>query len=172
MSEQHDAQHGEQHVEHHGSQHGAPHQAVSSDERGQGFPQILHDRARVSTEELVRLLLTLSTAGVGVFFIALTGKSDPPLTSRQEVAVLVALVAMASATLCGMLSWFADGRRNYLWATALQTKKNLKGDPRDQLFVRRDFWLDLARRAYQLLMILFAVGIAASLCYLVCRVLN
>lgn len=164
MSEQHEPQNG--------PAHGAQHEAAASDERGQGFPQILHDRARVSTEELVRLLLTLSTAGVGVFFMALTGKSDPPLTPRQEVAVLVALVAMSAATLCGMLSWFADGRRNYLWATALQTKKNLKGDPRDKLFMRRDFWLGLARRAYQLLMILFAVGIVASLVYLVCRVLN
>lgn len=148
------------------------HDETPADARGQGFPQILHDRARVSTEELVRLLLTLSTAGVGVFFIALTGKSDPPLTPRQEVAVLVALVAMAAATLCGMLSWFADGRRNYLWATALQTKKGKEDGPRDQLFVRRDFWLALARRAYQLLMLLFGVGIVASLYYLVCRVLN
>lgn len=146
--------------------------AHDTEHRGEGFPQILHDRARVSTEELVRLLLTLSTAAVGVFFIALTGKSDPPLTPRQEVAVLVALVAMASATLCGMLSWFADGRRNYLWATALQTKKGPKDGPRDQLFVRRDFWLDLAKRAYQLLMLLFGVGIVASLIYLVCRVLK
>lgn len=148
------------------------HDETPADARGQGFPQILHDRARVSTEELVRLLLTLSTAGVGVFFIALTGKSDPPLTPRQEVAVLVALVAMAAATLFGMLSWFADGRRNYLWATALQTKKGKEDGPRDQLFVRRDFWLALARRAYQLLMLLFGVGIVASLYYLVCRVLN
>lgn len=162
----------EQHDAPHGAPHGTQHEAVPADERGQGFPQILHDRARVSTEELVRLLLTLSTAGVGVFFMALTGKTDPPLTPRQEVAVLVALVAMSAATLCGMLSWFADGRRNYLWATALQTKKHLKGDPRDQLFVRRDFWLNLARRAYQLLMVLFALGIVASLVYLVCRVLN
>ncbi|MBI3380647.1 MAG: hypothetical protein HY019_01450 [Aquabacterium sp.] len=146
--------------------------AHDTEHRGEGFPQILHDRARVSTEELVKLLLTLSTAGVGVFFIALTGKSDPPLTPRQEVVVLVALVAMSLATLCGMLSWFADGRRNYLWATALQTKKGKKDGPRDQLFVQRDFWLDVAKRAYQLLMVLFGVGIVASLYYLVCRVLH
>jgi hypothetical protein len=47
-------------------------QDKKGDERGQGFPQILHDRSRTAGTELHKLLLSLSTGGVAVYFVALT----------------------------------------------------------------------------------------------------
>jgi hypothetical protein len=67
-------------------------------ERGVGFPQVIHDRARTAATNLHKFLLSLSTGSVGIFFIAVTTKIDPQLTIYQQVAILVGLAAMGIAT--------------------------------------------------------------------------
>jgi hypothetical protein len=143
--------------------------AKQEDQRGQGFPQILHDRARGAAEELHRLLISLSTAGVGVFFVSLTGKTEPQLTLVQRVSVLVALLTMAGAALSGIVSWYSDCRRNYFWASALMAKERAE---RSKLYRQREHWLKLAHGAARCLLALFVVGILASMVYMVCRILG
>ena len=48
-----------------------------SDALGAGFAQILHDRARASSQELHTLLLSFSTGLLAVYFVALNTTKDP-----------------------------------------------------------------------------------------------
>jgi hypothetical protein len=139
------------------------------DHRGEGFPQLLHDRARTAAEELHRLLLSLSTAAVGVFFLALISKADPPLTQIQKASVLIALFAMAGAAFSGIASWYSDCRRNYFWAMALQSDEKKS---RTQLYQQRDRWLRWERFTARCLIALFIFGVLASMAYMACRVLG
>jgi len=138
-----------------------------SDNRGVGFPQILHDRSREAGQELHKLLLSLSTASLAVYFFALTTKVDPPLTRAQQITVIAGMGAMALATLAGMIDIFADCRRNFFWASALQAEDKLK---RAINYKHRDKWLAVERVSAWLLTWLFAFGIIASLVYVYFRV--
>jgi hypothetical protein len=133
------------------------------DTRGQGFPQLLHDRARAAGSELYRLLISLAIGGVGLFFLALTGKADPPLSFAQRVVVLFAVLSMAVAALSGIACLYADARRYYFWACALQATDEPK---RLQSYKERDRWHRLKRSATKGLIWLFVVGIIASAVYL------
>jgi hypothetical protein len=139
------------------------------DQRGRGFPQILHDRARAAAAELHKLLLSLSTAGVAVYFLALTGKIEPRLTTRQTAAMLVAMLALAIAALSGILCWYADCRRNYFWAVALQSDD--KPD-RSDLYRQRDRWLWIERLTANLLIGAFVTGVLVSALYIALRLLG
>lgn len=114
-------------------------QDEQDDQRGQGFPQVLHDRAREAAVELHKHLLSLAVGGVGLYFLALTGKVDPPLTPVQKVIVLFAMISWAVAALSGIISWNADCRRNFFWASALQASDREK---RTELYRQRDRWLN------------------------------
>ena len=138
-------------------------------ERGTGFPQILHDRARGAGTELRRLLISLSTGALGVYFLALTTRPDPALSVWQQAMVIVGLVAMASALGAGLLGWYSDCRRNYFWATALQANA---ANERDRLYKLRDFWLAIETWMHILIRILFAVGVGASAAYVCLRVIG
>jgi len=133
------------------------------DTRGQGFPQLLHDRARAAGSELYRLLISLAIGGVGLFFLALTGKADPPLSLAQRLVVLFAVISMAVAALSGIACLYADARRYYFWACALQATDELK---RLQSYKERDRWFRLKRFATKGLIWLFVAGILASAAYL------
>ena len=138
-----------------------------TDNHGVGFPQVLHDRSREAGQELHKLLLSLSTGSLAVYFFALTTKVDPPLTPPQQIAVIVGMCAMALATLSGMIDLFADCRRNFFWAAALQTEDKSK---RSASYKKRDKWLRAKRIAAWLLTWSFAVGIVVSLIYVCFRV--
>jgi hypothetical protein len=139
------------------------------DERGRGFPQILHDRARTAAEELHKLLLSLSTGGVAVYFLGLTGKIEPRLTTSQIATVLVATIGFAGAGLSGITCWYADCRRNYFWASALQTGDKLE---RSKFYRQRDRWLRTERVTANLLIGLFVLGVLVSALYVGFRLLG
>ena len=136
---------------------------------GKGFPQILHDRARKAAEELHKLLVSLSTAGLAVYFVALTSKVDPPLTYLQRVTILSGLGFMALALGCGIFAWYADMKRNFFWACALQ-KRNKQTQA--ELYAQRDRWLRTKSRAVRGLDVFFIVGIMCSVAYVVMRVVQ
>lgn len=138
-----------------------------SADRGEGFPQIIHDRARTAAEELHKLLVSLSTASLAVYFVALTSKVEPALTSMQRRSVLGGLGSMALALGCGILAWYADMKRNFYWASAMQHRSR---QSRGELYARRDRWLRTKTRAVVGLDVFFFVGIACSVTYIVLRV--
>ena len=85
-------------------------------------PQILFDRSRVSGLEMYKLLTQLSTAAVGVFFIALSTNVNPPLTHEQRFTVLSALCFMVFTLLCGVFGMAADAHFYESWARSLSGK--------------------------------------------------
>jgi len=137
--------------------------------RGEGFAQILHDRARRSAEQLNKLLVSLSTAILAVYFLALTTGIEPELTNWQTIICIAGLVPMGIATVAGILGLLCDAKRNYLRATALQTEEQEK---RDQLFAVRERWLNYERWCDRSLSIFFVIGVIASVVYLVLRVMG
>jgi hypothetical protein len=136
---------------------------------GEGLPQILHNRARKSGEELHKLLLSFSTAILVIYFLALTAKTDPPLTSTQVPVCIVGLVAVGLAVLAGMICLLADTKRNYYRACALQAKRQ---EDRDKYFSLRNRWLSRQRWSSGLLLGFFVAGVAASIIYMIARVLS
>jgi|HubBroStandDraft_6_1064221.scaffolds.fasta_scaffold549442_1 hypothetical protein len=141
------------------------------EELGSGFAQILHDRSRATGWEIQKLLISLSTATSGIYFLALTQRAQPPLTLWQKTTAISSLFLMAAATLCGIIGGFADSRRNYFWASALQAPENEK-ERRTRMYRSRNRWLRLERICDILLSLNFAVGVLISFAYMVLRVLG
>ena len=139
----------------------------TDDVKGKGFPQILHDRARDAGLRLHSLLVSLATGGLGIYFLALTAKVDPPLTSNQKAAVVVGLTAMATALGSGILNWYADCRRNFHWASALQATQK---EQKSAHYGSRDRWQRVDRLTASFLGATFLVGIVASAGYICLRV--
>jgi hypothetical protein len=137
-------------------------------ERGHGFPQILHDRARIAAEELHKLILSLSCGGVGVFFVSLTNKENA-LSLPQKITVVSGVVFMSLAALSGIACWYADARRKYFWAIALQTEEKRK---QSASYQARDRWLRIENGTARVLIWCFSAGIIASTIYLTLRVMG
>jgi|GEM_PF-4710308 len=137
--------------------------------RGKGFPQILHDRARDAGTRLHSLLVSLATGALGVFFIALTTKVDPPITSDERISVLAALGLMALSLGTGILNWKADCRRNFFWASALQVRDQAE---KDRFYERRDYWLSVERQSATVQWVSFLLGVGATVVYLTLRIVG
>lgn len=136
---------------------------------GKGLPQILHDRARRSGEELHKLLLTFSTGILAIYFLALTTKIDPGLTRKQQIVCILGILTMGLAVASGMINLLADTKRNYFRACALQAK--VQGD-RDRFFKLRDHWLEWYRRTRVILKATFLAGISLSIAYMIARIMG
>jgi hypothetical protein len=137
--------------------------------RGEGFPQIVHDRSRDVGRDLQKLLVSLSTGTLAIYFLALTTEAKPGLTHHQTQVSIVALALMALAVGSGLFGMYADTRRNYFWASALQKKdKNAKS----LLYKHRDRWLRTERIMDLTLAISFLAGITMSVIYMFLRVLS
>jgi hypothetical protein len=118
---------------------------------------LFFNRAAQSGDELRKTLVSLSVAGIGVFFVALTGKEVAVLKGVELFALVFALFGFAASTACGLRAWHHAGRAFHEKAT--------RGDPRYQgpdHFAKN--CLDGAMAFF------FGLGIAASLLYLVCRI--
>jgi len=136
---------------------------------GEGFPQILHDRSRDVGQDLFKLLLSLSTGILAVYFFALTAEVKPLLTSSQRAAALIGLAFLSLAVFSGLISLHSDSRRNYFWASALQaTDKERRG----RLYKQRDFWMKIELRTYLLLVIGFVGGVVSSVAYMTLRIVG
>jgi hypothetical protein len=139
-------------------------------EKGVGFPQILHDRSRSQGSELHRFVLSLSTGTLAVYFLALTVEAKPALTISQKKTAIAALASVALAVASGLLGMYADTRRNYFWASALQRKENK--EERSFFYKRRDRWLSAERISDATLAVAFITGMIFSLTYMILRVLG
>ncbi len=140
---------------------------VSHEERGVGFPQILHDRSRDAGRELHKLLLSLSTGSLGVYFFALTTRVEPVLTPRQQWTVMSGMTAMGLATLSGIMDLYADSRRNFFWARALQSEDRKE---RAGFYKQRDRWWKIERAFGWVLTWTFFAGIVLSMIYVLLRI--
>jgi hypothetical protein len=130
--------------------------------KGEGFPQILHDRSRAAGMELHRLLVSLSTGTLAIYFLALTGEAKPPLTPHQKLAAITSIFCVAFSAAFGILSMYADVRRFYFWASALQASD--KNEKRT-FYKERDTWIARDRILAPAMGTLFMIGMLSSLVY-------
>jgi hypothetical protein len=137
-------------------------QRPSPADRGKGFPQILHDRSRDAGSDLHRLLISLSTGTLAIYFLALTGEAKPPLSTNQKISAVISVFSVALSAACGIISMFADVRRYYLWASALQTSDKVR---KRELYRHRDRWLRRERLLAPAMGALFITGMLSSLVY-------
>ncbi|MBN1430928.1 MAG: hypothetical protein JXB07_21345 [Anaerolineae bacterium] len=139
------------------------------DVRGKGFAQILHDRARASAERLDALMMSLSTALLGVAFFALSTEVSPALTTGQRLLLLVVLPALGISVVAGMIGLRADVRRNLHHAAAVQHKEKGEKAEVTATYRKRDRWLGIERIAGRVQEIFFVIGILAVSCYAILR---
>jgi len=137
--------------------------------RGKGFPQILHDRARESSQQLHKLLLSFSTGLLAVYFIALTATDDAAKPGVQTIAAITGLVTTGLAVFAGLLGLYADMKRNYFRAAAIQAKEPQR---RDKLYKTRDQWRQRQRFSIATLNLCFLLGVTSSVVYVIFRVLD
>ncbi len=145
---------------------GPPVDKRSGDER---LAQILHDRARESSQQLHKLLLSFSTGLLAVYFIALTAMEDAAQPGIQTISAIAGLIATGLAVFAGLIGLYADMKRNYFRASALQAKD---GRRRDKLFRTRDRWLLRQRLSIMSLNVFFLLGVTSSIIYIFFRILN
>ena len=137
--------------------------------RRERLAQTLHDRARESSQQLHKLLLSFATGLLAVFFVALTATEDAAKPGVQTISAIGGLSAMGIAVLAGLFAYYADMKRNYFRASALQAKDKLR---RDELFQTRDRWRRCQRLSILMLNSFFLFGIISSLLYVISRVLD
>lgn len=104
--------------------------------------------------------MTLSTAAVGALFFGLIGSDKLPIANRgDQVTLMVALICMVAAVLCGLVGWAADAMFYNYWARAI--------DPRPVRFEQtaaesKREWANTTRRlALGLMTVLFFAGLAS-----------
>ncbi len=131
--------------------------------------KLFHDRARQSAVELHRLLLSLSTGAVAVFFFALTMKVDPPLGLIQKIAVLMSLVAMSLATGAGIRALRADILVNYFCGKDMQSQECIEKEKFRQQKYKNE---KSKSRSQCVFLTSFVIGVVTSVIYIVLRVLG
>ncbi len=129
----------------------------------------LHALAQESAREQRRLLTTLATGALGVFFLALTTEIKPPITHHQRIALLTALLSMGIAVLSGVYAWYCDAQRWYFWAKASEASSGSKKS--SDYSSKRSIWTTRLHRFGDLLRVSFVLGILASLAYVGLRAL-
>jgi len=131
--------------------------------------QTLHDRARESSQQLHKLLLSFSTGLLAIYFVALTATEDAAAPGVQTVSAIVGLVATGLAIFAGLEGLYADMKRNYFLAAALQANDTQR---RDELYKYRDHWRRRLRVSIVALNVLFLLGVTSSVVYIIFRVLD
>ncbi len=119
--------------------------------------EVFHSRAAKSGDEFRKLVISLTIGAFGVFFVTLTGENASTLSQDERVALLAALLALAIATLSGLLAWYYAGRDFHDKADHGAEFQGRNHDAKK--------WLDLAMTLF------FCIGVMASLVYLVLRIL-
>lgn len=143
-----------------------PNQKKSDDEK---LAEIFHARARESSQQLHKLLLSFSTGLLAVYFIALTATEDAAKPGIQTISAIVGLSATGIAVFAGLVGLYADMKRSYFRASALQAEDKQR---RDKLFRTRDRWLLRQRLSIMSLNVFFLLGVTSSIIYIFFRILN
>ena len=128
-------------------------------------PQTLHSRAAESVRETRQLLVAMSTASIGIFFLSLTGEESPPLPPVQKAVVVTALVLMAFATFAGVWSAHSDAQWSYCWAKYIVARRNATA--RESEWERmRARWYAHKYWSQRASMLFFVLGVLASSVYI------
>ena len=129
---------------------------------GEGPSQIFHDRARVSQIEFRKLLLSLGSGTLAVYFAILTAQDTDKLNHWEVRLALIALTLMSISVMSGLFLWKADTQRNYMLGAGLQTKNKDTQQLRSASYRTWEKIFTLLSRAQSLS---FLLAIVASVMY-------
>jgi hypothetical protein len=144
-------------------------QAEQTQTQDHEWHKTVSERGRRSAEEGTRLLVTIATASLGVFFMALSKKFEPALDRDEKTVAVLAVLAMAVASGCGILSWWADAKVHINWALALPASDSGK---RGQYFKARDRWRKIEKDVKWFFFGAFGIGIVAAAVFLILRIVE
>ena len=133
------------------------------------FADTLHARAREAASEQRKLLISLSTGGVGVFFFSLTSTISPPISELQKYFISASLVFLASAILSGLYAWHADALRNYYWAQVEAGEQKKDGTEYDYL---AGLWKRRLQWSTTILISSFILGQLFAIAYIWARIFS
>src|SRR5713101_2699202 len=71
---------------------------------------LFYARAAQAGDEFRKHTLSFSVAGLGAFFVSLTGEHATKLSCAERTALVLALIAFAIATLSGLFAWYFAGK--------------------------------------------------------------
>jgi hypothetical protein len=126
----------------------------------------LHKRARESASELRKLTTTLSAAGVGAFFIAITGERNECLTDIQRTFAIITVTLLGIGVLSGMFAWQADAER---WYFGAKESEAIDESTRDKYRAKRHHWKHLTWRLAQTMRWSFLIGVGFAVLYSIAR---
>ena len=135
-----------------------------------GEADLWHDRARESAVEVRKLLITLGTACVAVFFVTLTGERVAKLSFAQQCFARVGLIAMGVSIFCGVCAVFSDARRCYNLARHIQAKAASEGTLADAFHSRYVVYFRLLTFCNWIQRVAFLFGIIAMVVYTLGRI--
>jgi hypothetical protein len=130
-----------------------------------GSADLWHDRARSAAVEQRKLLTTLATACLAVFFVTLTGEKARFLTEYQRYTARLALVMMAVSVLFGVLAVFGDARRCYNLARHIQAIASSENTLADAFHTRFTAYFRLLTVSNWVQRGTFLAGIAGTVLY-------
>jgi hypothetical protein len=107
--------------------------------------------------------MAISTGSLGVFFVSLTQKVDPPLNSHERFFLLVSLVTMFVASVASIASWFADARAHASRAKAIEAKDE---SSRATALKEKEYWLRAETRTARVYLVAIIPGLLSAGIYM------
>ena len=129
--------------------------------------QKFHDRARESGIELKKLVISLSTGALAIYFFILTREVKPALSILQQKILLVSVCLFGLSIFGGIVSWWSDGARFFYLAQNEQSNQRASSS-----FIIKSIrhWTIIRRLSDVLVSISFAFGILLSILFIYSRV--
>ncbi len=129
--------------------------------------QKFHDRARESGVELRKLVISLSTGALAIYFFALIREVKPALSILQQKILLVSVCSFGLSIFGGIISWWSDGARFFYFA---QNEKSNQHTSSSSIIKLKRRWTIIRRLSDVLVSVAFTVGILLSILFIFYRV--
>jgi hypothetical protein len=136
---------------------------------GADFAQELHNRARASSQELHKLLVSFATGLLAANYFALTTAQAPAAPGPQTWMAVLGMVAQGVAVLSGLFAYYCGMKRNYYRARAYQETDQSAGEV---FLAQRDRWRRRERWSIWGLNTFFVAGVTSSIGYVVLRLFH
>lgn len=129
--------------------------------------QIFDDRAKLSIDYLLKLVMNISMSAIAISFISVTRKIEPELSEYQQISLLVLITFFSLSIIFGFLYAYIGYKRNQIRAEALRldSQKIMSKYEKKKYFFHKS-------RTYTFLAtgLTFMVGISAAVIFIAIRV--
>lgn len=130
-------------------------------------PQIFHDRSYNAAIEIRKILISLATGILAVYFIVLTQEVKPGLSSFEKATLTFSIILFSLTIFFGILAWHSDNKRFFYRA---KESENPLG--KEAYSPSKDYWFNKRRFSDKFFFSLFFAGILCSSIFLFLRIAN